>query len=97
MTLLVAAETLIEETAHINSGGNFTIDYLGSCSLTAERWFSGEKSGDSHTSALHCCRKKIFKKLFSCVILRLYPEFQCPTMPGSGQKVCGGGWCVNLL
>ena len=43
MTLLVAAKTLIEETAHINSGGNFTIDYLGSCSMTAKRWFSGEK------------------------------------------------------
>ena len=49
--------------------------------------------------------EKIFKKLFSCVILRLYTEFQCPTMPGTGQKVCGGWWvgggggwwCVNLL
>ena len=35
--------------------------------------------------------EKIFKKLFNCVILRLYTEFQCPTMPGTGQKVCGGG------
>ena len=34
-------------------------------------------------------KKKIFKKLFSCVILRLYTEFQCPTLPGTGQKVCG--------
>ena len=34
-------------------------------------------------------------------ILRLYSEFQCPTMPGTGLKVCVlwwvGGWCVNLL
>ena len=36
-------------------------------------------------------RKKIFKKLVGCVILRLYTEFQCPTMPGTGRKVCGGG------
>ena len=44
-------------------------------------------------------KKKIFKKLFSCVILRLYTEFQCPTMPGTGQKVCGGGGggCVNPI
>ena len=33
----------------------------------------------------------VFKKLFSCVILRLYTEFQCPTMPGNGQHVCGVG------
>ena len=30
-----------------------------------------------------------FKKLFSFVILRLFTEFQCPNMPGAGQKVCG--------
>ena len=35
-------------------------------------------------------RKKIFKKLFSCVILRLYTEFQCHTMHVTGLKVCGG-------
>ena len=23
-------------------------------------------------------------------ILRMYLEFQCSTMPGTGQKVCGG-------
>ena len=40
--------------------------------------------------------EKICKKLFSCVILRLYTEFQCPTMPGTGQKVCGGGWMVGF-
>ena len=39
-------------------------------------------------------KKKIFKKLLSCVILRMYTEFQCPTMPGTGQKVCGGWWWV---
>ena len=38
--------------------------------------------------------EKIFKKLFRCVILRMYTEFQCPTMPGTGQKVCGGGGWV---
>ena len=36
-----------------------------------------------------------FKNLFSQVILRLYTKFQCPTMPGTGLKVCvqwvGGG------
>ena len=31
------------------------------------------------------------KKLFICVILILYTEFQSPTMPGTCQKVCGGG------
>ena len=37
-----------------------------------------------------------FKKLFSCVILRLYSEFQCHTMPGTCQKVCvvSGWWWV---
>ena len=40
--------------------------------------------------------EKIFKKLFSCVILRLYTEFQCPTMPGTGQKVCGEWWWVGI-
>ena len=32
------------------------------------------------------------KKLFIHVMLRLYTEFQCYTIPGTGQKVCGGGW-----
>ena len=32
------------------------------------------------------------QKLFIYVMLRLYTEFQCSTMPGTGQKVCGGGW-----
>ena len=31
------------------------------------------------------------QKLFIYVILRVYFEFQCSTMPGAGQKVCGGG------
>ena len=30
-----------------------------------------------------------FKKLFICIILKLYTECQCLTMPGTGQKVCG--------
>ena len=40
--------------------------------------------------------KSFFNKLFSCVILRLYTEFQCLTVPGTCQKVCGGGgwWWV---
>ena len=25
-------------------------------------------------------------------MLRLYTELECSTMPGTGQKVCGGGW-----
>ena len=29
-----------------------------------------------------------FKKLFVYVILRLYTEFQCPTMYGTGKNVC---------
>ena len=29
------------------------------------------------------------KKLFTCVMLWLYTEFQCSTMPGTGEKVCG--------
>ena len=29
-------------------------------------------------------------KLFIYVMLKLYTEFQCSTMPGTGQKVCGG-------
>ena len=28
-------------------------------------------------------------------MLRLHPEFQCPTMPGTGLKVCGGGGMVG--
>ena len=35
-------------------------------------------------------------KLFIYVMLRLYTEFQCFTMPGTGQKVCGG-WVVVVL
>ena len=31
-------------------------------------------------------------KLFIYVMLRLYTEFQCSTMPKHGQKVCGGWW-----
>ena len=36
-------------------------------------------------------------------MLRLHTEFQCPTMPGTGLKVCGGGcggwvvWYVPIL
>ena len=36
-------------------------------------------------------------------MLRLYTEFQCPTVPGTGLKVCGGmvgvvgGWCKPIL
>ena len=37
-------------------------------------------------------------------MLRLHTEFQCPTMPGTGLKVCGGmvggmvgGWCKPIL
>ena len=39
------------------------------------------------------------KKFFLYVILKLCAEFQFPTMPATGQKVCGGGgggvvvWC----
>ena len=24
----------------------------------------------------------------------MHTEFQCSAMPGTGQKVCGGGWVV---
>ena len=27
-------------------------------------------------------------------MLRMYTTFQCSTMPGTGQKVCGGGGFV---
>ena len=30
------------------------------------------------------------QKLFAYVMLWPYTEFQCSTMPASGQKVCGG-------
>ena len=30
-----------------------------------------------------------FKELFLYVILKLCAKFQCPTMPATGQKVCG--------
>ena len=37
----------------------------------------------------------VLKKLFICVILMLYTEFQSPTMPG---KVCGGGgWLRPII
>ena len=64
-------------------------------------WICGPGGGEGVKE-----EKKIFKKLFGCVTFRLYTEFKCPTMPGTGQKVCGGdggggwlvgGWCVNLL
>ena len=31
-------------------------------------------------------------ELFCYVMLMLYTKFQCSTMPGTGQKVCSGGW-----
>ena len=34
----------------------------------------------------------LFNKFFLYVILKLHAKFQCPTMPGTGKKVCGGGW-----
>ena len=34
--------------------------------------------------------KLFFKKFFLYVILKLYAEFQFPTMPATGQQVCGG-------
>ena len=40
------------------------------------------------------------QKLFIYVMLRLYTKFQCSTMPGTGQKVCGGvvgGWAGGWL
>ena len=36
-------------------------------------------------------------------MLRLYTKFQCSTMPGTGQKVCGvvgggcGGWWLKPI
>ena len=39
--------------------------------------------------------------VYLCYANRLYAEFQCSTMPGTGQKVCDGGgggwWCVSLF
>mgnify|MGYP006062915633 CR=1 FL=1 len=42
------------------------------------------------------------EKFFLCVILKLCTEFKFPTMPATGQKVCGGGvvwwvWCGGWL
>ena len=41
---------------------------------------------------------QIFKKMFVYVIVMLYTKFQCPTVPGAGQKVCVqcGGCGVGL-
>ena len=37
---------------------------------------------------------KFFKECFLYVILKLCAKFQFPTMPATGQKVCGGVvWC----
>ena len=36
-------------------------------------------------------KKFFFKNLFRYVILKLYTKFQCPTVPGTGQKVFRGG------
>ena len=33
----------------------------------------------------------VLNKFFLYVILKLCTEFQFPTMPATGQKVCGGG------
>ena len=45
--------------------------------------------------------KFVFKKFFLYVILKLCTEFQFPTMPATGQKVCGGGvvggWLKPIL
>ena len=37
--------------------------------------------------------------VYLCYAKRLYADFQCSTMPGTGQKVCGGGGlgCVSLF
>ena len=37
------------------------------------------------------------KKFFLYVILKLFTKFQYPTMPATGQKVCGGGGGLGLL
>ena len=39
-------------------------------------------------------RFKLLGPFFLCVILNLCAEFQVPTMPATGQKVCGGGGVV---
>ena len=39
-----------------------------------------------------CVGHIFFIDFFSYVILRLYPEFQCSTVPGTGHKVCAV-WC----
>ena len=31
------------------------------------------------------------------VILMLHTKFQFPTMPGTGQQVCGGGWVGGMV
>ena len=33
-----------------------------------------------------------FQEISLSVILKPCAEFQFPTMPATGQKVCGGGW-----
>ena len=39
------------------------------------------------------------KECFLYVILKLCAKFQFPTMPATGQKVCGGvvWWCGGLV
>ena len=38
----------------------------------------------------------LLKAMFLYVMLRLYTEIYCPTMPGTGQKVWVGVWWVVL-
>ena len=35
--------------------------------------------------------------IFIYVMLMVYAEFQYSTMPGTGQKVCGGRWVSNPI
>ena len=44
----------------------------------------------------------LFKKIFLYVILKMFTKFKFPTMPATGQKVCGvggvvGGGCLKPI
>ena len=69
----------------------FPFQWLPSCIINACTYINWNK---------HICYSAhsviVFKDLFDQVIQRLYIDFQCSTVPGTGQKVCVGG-CVNLF
>ena len=73
---------------------NFTDNKMGINSVQLKFCLAEELGGGKE-------EEKIFKKLFGCVILRLYTEFQCLTMHGTGLKFVvgggGGGWVCKPI